>query len=164
MEVKIDNLKWYKVKQVTVAKDRGETVTVRLAPERITDVKLNGKQLFGNSEQVIVQLQYWYKFKRYLLTLDGASVQLELYDKPLGDDKVTAYIYALWVDESDRRQGKATKLMDAAERIAKQCGYKEVFLEWNKQEAERSTLEWYERRGYDMVSFGMQSTLLKKQL
>jgi ribosomal protein S18 acetylase RimI-like enzyme len=130
----------------------------------IQDVKLNGKQLFGNSEQVVVQQQSWYKLTRYLLTLDGASVQLETYPIPQGQFNVKAYIYALWVDESERRKGKATKLMNMAERIAKQHGYKEVFLDWHVKEAAQSTLAWYGRRGYKSVAFNDEKTLLKKEL
>jgi ribosomal protein S18 acetylase RimI-like enzyme len=159
MEVKIDN-KWHKVAHVGIKGNDGYDV----APERMTDVKLNGKQLFGNSEQVQVQEQTWYTMTRYLLTLDGASVQLETYSIPQGQFNVKAYIYALWVDESERRKGKATKLMNMAERIAKQHGYKEVFLDWSSNEAELSTFKWYERRGYKEIAFGEVKSLMKKEL
>lgn len=165
MEVKIDN-KWYEVDSVVVDIPTSERHTeprrLRIPYVMVQDVKLNGKQLFDND--IKVQHQTWYKQNRYILTTEGASVQLVANEEPQGDDKITAYIFQLWVDEDKRRQGKASALMNRAEKLAKELGYKEVFLDWSRKEAERSTLEWYERRGYDMASFGTQSMLLKKKL
>jgi ribosomal protein S18 acetylase RimI-like enzyme len=164
MEIKIND-EWHEVRNLTYAfKNTWCGCYNKEMVAEIQDIKLNGKQLFGNSEQVIVQEQSWYKLTRYLLTLDGASVQLETYPIPQGQFNVKAYIYALWVDADKRRQGKATKLMDMAERIAKQHGYEEVFLDWSVKEAAQSTLAWYGRRGYKSVAFNDEKTLLKKEL
>jgi GNAT superfamily N-acetyltransferase len=163
MEVKIDN-KWHKVDAIAVkAKDYGENVTVRFAPERITDIKLNGKQLFGNSEQVVVQKQSWKNEICFLLMLDGASAQLIVYPFPAGVQKITACISLLWTDEDKRRQGKARKLLETAERIAKQCGHKEVHICSSLNGLPIFIFQWLDRCGYKEVS-DSDGLLIKKEL
>jgi GNAT superfamily N-acetyltransferase len=158
MEVKIND-EWHKVVNVGIKGNDGYDV----APERITDVKLNGKQLFGNSEQVVVQQQSWYKLTRYLLTLDGASVQLATYPFPQGIHKITACIFQLWTNEDKRRQGKARKLLETAERIAKQYGHKEVHIYASLSEIPMSIFQWLDRCGYKEVSHS-DGLLMKKEL
>jgi GNAT superfamily N-acetyltransferase len=129
----------------------------------IQDVKLNGKQLFGNSEQVAVQEQSWQNEKRYLLTLDGASVQLAVYPFPSGVQKFTACITQLWTNEDKRRQGKARILLETAERIAKQFGFKEVHIYASLGEIPLHIFQWLDRRGYK-ESHNIYGLSLKKEL
>lgn len=94
-----------------------------------------------------------------------ASVQLELYSQ--GTDTSfggTAFSYALWVDEPYRHEKRATALLDRAEQIAKETGHKSVHLEWVKADSPEAILEWYLRRGYEVIEYGERYCLLEKTL
>lgn len=99
-----------------------------------------------------IQKQVWSGMTRYIFWTDGASVQLELYDTPQKWGK-TAFIYSLWVNEECRLQGKATVLLDVAERTAKQAGHKSVALEWEYKNTPHAILDYYIRRGYEQILF-----------
>jgi GNAT superfamily N-acetyltransferase len=158
MEVKIND-EWHKVATISYWGDKIHDV----GTHKVQDIKLNGKQLFGNSEQVIVQEQLWQNERRYLLTLDGASVQLATYPSPQGVQKITACIFQLWTNEDKRRQGKARKLLETAERIAKQYGHKEVHIYASLSEIPMSIFQWLDRCGYKEVSHS-DGLLMKKEL
>lgn len=94
-----------------------------------------------------IQLQKWLGFTRYLIIHKHGSVMLEILDEPQFDG-TAAYVCALWVHPDHRRQGVATRLMNAAEELARRNGQKSVMLCWHPDEAEVSTYRWYLRRGY----------------
>lgn len=111
------------------------------------------------------QEQRWPSKTRWVITADEVgSVQLDLYDNPQGEYGVRAYIYALWVEKPYRRQGRASYLLRRAEEIAKCQGHKVVYLEWSRAEAPCEICHWYERRGYEAVSFSKSYALMKKDL
>jgi len=68
---------------------------------------------------------------------------------------VTAYIWALWVEEAYRLQGKGNRLMNRAEGIAREAGHNAVFLHWSISEAPSEIHNWYERRGYEDKVFSV---------
>lgn len=114
--------------------------------------------------------QQWYQEHRILI-VDGihcSSVQVSIPDKDADDNRIEgkadALIYALWVDEPYRKQGVARKLLEKAERQAKQMGCKSVCLEWDRREAEEWTLRWYERLGYHEKDLRRYGSLLVKEL
>lgn len=96
------------------------------------------------------------------------SVHVSIPDKDADDNRIKgkadALIYALWVDEPFRKQGVARKLLETAERQAKQMGCKSVCLEWDRREDEEWMLRWYERLGYKEKEFGRFRSLLVKDL
>ncbi len=110
-----------------------------------------------------VQEQIWSDFTRHLIYTVGGSVQLEFYDPP-ADDGTTAYIGNLWVDESHRRKGIATALMDKAEEIARERQHEHVTLFWAILSTPRAILEWYERRGYGIYARNNNRIYLRKVL
>lgn len=81
--------------------------------------------------------QQWYKERRALITdlPHRASVQVSVPDADNDDNRIEgeadALIYSLWVDEFYRRLGVGRKLLETAEREAKQMGCKTVCLEWD---------------------------------
>lgn len=117
-------------------------------------------------EEIHVQEQTWHYGRRFLITTEGASVHLEIYDEPLDEYQVQAYIGALWVEEPYRRNGLARKLLRKAEEIAKAEGMSCVFLEWRKVCTLSEIARWYEREGYDDVAFDNHGTyvLYRKNL
>lgn len=114
--------------------------------------------------------QKWYQEHRILIVygIHYSSVQVSIPDKNADDNRIEgkadALIYALWVDEPYRKQGVARKLLETAEREAKQMGCKTVCLEWDRRESEEWVLRWYERLGYNEKEFGRFSSLLVKEL
>lgn len=110
-----------------------------------------------------IQKQTWETMTLYLLTTEGGSVQLEIYDKPC-DDGVQAYICKLWVEEEHRRKGIATALLNTAEELARRENMAAVYLDWNGRVTPRWTLDWYCRREYDDVAFGKDNALMKLTL
>lgn len=114
--------------------------------------------------------QQWYQEHRILIVygIHYSSVQVSIPDKNADDNRIEgkadALIYALWVDESYRKQGVARKLLETAEREAKKMGCKTVCLEWDRRESEEWVLRWYERLGYNEKEFGRFSSLLVKEL
>lgn len=118
-----------------------------------------------------IQEQKWHDFTRLLITEYNpieilGSVQVELYNEPQDDYGTTAYIYALWVDDHNRRMGIAKRLMDAVESEIKKRGHKIVALQWKLQDTPREIFAWYERRGYDEKEFDGHATwaLMVKEL
>lgn len=113
-----------------------------------------------------VQEQKWHYGRRFLITTEGASVHLEIYDEPLDEYQVQAYIGALWVEEPYRKKGLARKLLRKAEEIAKAEGMDAVFLEWRKVCTLKEIAQWYEREGYNDIAFDSRATyiLFKKIL
>ncbi len=116
---------------------------------------------------VIEQFQKWNENDIIILMEeDGlASVQLVLY-KEKRDFGGTAWIWDLWVDPLERKEGTATKLLKMAEEIAKRKGHQSVFIEWELKNSERWVLDWYFRRGYEEREFDTHGTyvLLEKRL
>lgn len=108
--------------------------------------------------------QRWSKTHRWVISTEEASIQLEIYPTPQGDDRVKAYIWALWVDPQHRGKGIATQLLHKAEEIAKAEGEPYVWLDWDKRDSDRYVIDWYIRQGYDEVSFGTNNSLLRKSL
>lgn len=111
-----------------------------------------------------VNEQKWRNTHRWVISTDEASIQLEIYPEPRGDDRVKAYIWALWVDPHFRGKGIATELLHKAEEIAKAEGEPYVWLDYNKADSDQFVLDWYKRQGYDEVSFGSTDALLRKAL
>lgn len=100
--------------------------------------------------------------------LHHGSVHVSIPDKDADDNRIKgkadALIYALWVDEPFRKQGVARKLLETAERQAKQMGCKSVCLEWDRREDEEWMLRWYERLGYNEKELRRYGSLLVKEL
>ena len=89
-------------------------------------------------------------FIRYVIFDDeGASVILEIYDKPkiFG---MRAYMYSLWVDNEVRKQGLGTKLLKMCRDLTTCNGIDSLFLEC-ESEIQNWIKEWYERNGYRVV-------------
>lgn len=97
----------------------------------------------------MIQKQTWYFGQRILIVLNGhnASVQVDI---PLfaNDEASDGFIYALWVEPSERKQKLATILLAKAEIEAKKAGCESVQLEWNGADTPEWVLEWYKRKGY----------------
>ena len=117
-----------------------------------------------------IQKQTWRRLTRYLLTTEGGSVQLELFNETPCRD-MWAYIWALWVEPEHRRKGIAKALLDKAEEIARNEGIDAVWLEWEKEDAvwpddnhADKILEHYYRRGYEDVEFGHDCCRMRKIL
>lgn len=108
--------------------------------------------------------QKWSNTHRWIISTEEASIQLEIYPEPRGEDKIKAYIWALWVAPSARKKGIATELLSKAEEIAKAQGEPFVWLEWDDADSDRFVLEWYQRNGYEEVAFGTHNVLLRKAL
>ena len=121
-----------------------------------------------HSERIDVQMQKWNGYKKALIFNRFGSVQVDLMDRPTkfndSNRTYTAYIHSLWVNEKARKNGLATRLMDAAEKLAKDTYNKEVYLEWNLKESPQWVEDWYFRRGYDDVEFGAGCALMVKKL
>ena len=117
-----------------------------------------------------VQKQTWRRLTRYLLTAEGGSVLLEIFNEaPCAG--MWAYIWALWVEPEHRRKGIAKALLDKAEEIARGAGVDSVWLEWEKEDAvwpeenhADKILSHYYRRGYDDVEFGHDCCRMRKIL
>lgn len=114
---------------------------------------------------MIIQRQTWADYTRYLLADDWASVQLELFasEQKFGG---TAFIYGLWVNQPQRRQGKAAAFLKRAESIAREAGHKSVTLEWYAKDTPQGVLDFYIRSGYEEKAFDSRGkyVLLQKQL
>ena len=90
-------------------------------------------------------------FIRYVIFDDeGASVILEIYDKPkiFG---MRAYMYSLWVDNEARKKGLGTKLIKMCRDLTTCNGVDSLFLEWECGN-QKWVKEWYERNGYRVVA------------
>lgn len=111
-----------------------------------------------------IQKQTWQRLTLYLLTTEGASVQLEIYPEPEGKFKEQAYICKLWVEPEYRRKGIAKALLNTAEALARRNGMEAVFLDWYEPDTPRWMLDHYIERGYDDVAFADDNALLKKIL
>ena len=110
-----------------------------------------------------IQEQRWHYGRRFLITSEGASAHLELYDPPCKDG-VAAYFGALWVEPAYRRKGIARRVLHTAEELAKANGQDAVWLEWRESDTPVEIAQWYEREGYDAKEFGRGYALYKKNL
>ena len=111
-----------------------------------------------------IHRQEWHTLTRYILSCEEGTITLELYKKPQGEKKIQAYICNLWVKEQYRHRAIASMLLLEVEKIAREDGHKEVWLEWDRRDTERFVLDWYMRNGYDDKAFGNNQVLLKKEL
>lgn len=114
-----------------------------------------------------IHIQHWPHTRRWIITAEGGSVQLELYREPRQPYDVKAFIWGLWVEPEHRRKGIATALLDIAEDIARREGEPAVWLEWSRQDDTiPEILDWYLRRDYRDIAFSGNgdSVLLKKDL
>ena len=116
----------------------------------------------------MIQHQKWYWSDRILITDDiyNASVQVDVFKCQELKDKyrADALIYALYVDQPCRKRGIGKTLLKHAEQEARDSHCRVVALEWHEQEAQRWTLEWYLRQGYNVTQFGRYCALLVKDL
>lgn len=114
----------------------------------------------------MIQIQKWHDSIRHLIMMSSgrATVQLEMYNRPMGEFDVTAEIYALWVNKEIRKQKFATALLDKAEDIARKNGHKTVYLFWDKRITPHWVLDWYYRRGYEEIFFNEYRVGLIKKL
>lgn len=117
-----------------------------------------------------IQKQRWEEIidkDLYLLTTDGGSVQLEIYDDsdffPDLHGSNRAYIFRLWVDEKQRNKGIADALLNTAEEIVRRNGLDAVYLNHYKK-APRWIYDWYVRRGYKEVDSTDEEELMKLTL
>lgn len=123
---------------------------------------------------ITTNIQKWLAVTRYLSCVisDDTVVGNVHLDIPNDEErkendfwqKCDAFIYALWVHDAYRKRGIATRLLETAERNAKQQGCKTIALEWNAKEAEEWTLRWYLSRGYVEKAFGKDTSFLVKTL
>ena len=116
-----------------------------------------------------IEIQRWPNKRRFLITNEHGSVQVDMLDEPQptyeGSDRFyQAFLYALWVDEDSRKDGIATSLLDTAEECVRREGIDKVYLEWSLYESPHWVLDWYVRRGYNDVEFGNDNALLEKKL
>jgi GNAT superfamily N-acetyltransferase len=111
-----------------------------------------------------IQKQRWDGYDKYVIWAEKGSVQIDVFDKPQGERKMEAYLYALWVEEDARKQGLGKQLREAAEDIARKRGCNTVHLEWSNREAPYWVLDWYCRNGYDEKEFGEHCALMMKLL
>lgn len=114
---------------------------------------------------IAVYRQDWHAFTRFIFINGGGSIQINLEPalKGINDDEA-AWIYGLWIDKPMRRKGFATALMERAEKIAKEEGYKKVCLEWKEQDSPCEIFNWYIRRGYEVKEKDKGCALLVKEL
>jgi GNAT superfamily N-acetyltransferase len=117
-----------------------------------------------------IQRQRWEELidkTLYLLTTDGGSVQLEIYDDadlfPDLHGSNRAYIFRLWVEEGQRNKGIASALLNTAEEIVRRNGIDAVYLNYHKK-APRWIYDWYVRRGYKEVDCSNEEQLMKLTL
>lgn len=106
---------------------------------------------------MIIQKQTWPSKIRYIIvetTQEGsASVQLELFLKQPktcnGGVLVPALVSNLWVDESIRKKGHATRLLETVEQIAINNGYPSLSLFVDYWEVSYHIYDWLTNRGYN---------------
>lgn len=113
----------------------------------------------------MIQKQIWKDEVRILITneLYQGSVQISIpfYDSDILG-KADALIYALYVDEYNRRRGVAKQLLDEAEKQAKLNGVNVVGIEYDKEESDRFVFEFYKKCGYK--TFDENNNFLIKKL
>lgn len=113
----------------------------------------------------MIQKQTWKDEIRILITdeenLGSVQILIPLYTSDIFG-KADALIYALFVDNSHRRNGVAKSLLQLAEQQAKLNGIKTIGLQFVKEESNRFVLDWYLRSGYK--PFDKESNLLIKKL
>ena len=113
----------------------------------------------------MIQKQTWKDEIRILITdeenLGSVQISIPLYVSDIFS-KADALIYALFVDDTHRRNGVAKRLLQLAEQQAKFNGVKTIGLEYFKDESDRFVLDWYLRSGYK--PFDKKSNLLIKEL
>lgn len=107
---------------------------------------------------IVTKEQHWPRFKRIFVFDDknNASAILDV-----EKEESSGFIWSLFVDESCRKQGIATKLIKYAENIAKRRGCKQISLKWNEGLSIDWSKSWYERLGYLPKS---ENILMEKEL
>lgn len=103
--------------------------------------------------EFIVQKQCWKKYIRYLLTNGDTSILVDI-------DSKEAFIWELYTVEDMRGKGYAEKVLNVAETIIKDLGYKEAFLEYDKRQSRAFVLKWYYKRGYTLKKQITKSRML----
>ena len=119
------------------------------------------------SKEITVYRKDWHDCTRYILATEGGSAQLDVRGSHRFEDIIPepiAYFWDLWVEESNRRQGIATALIEKAEQIAKEESFSQIVLEWEEENTPLEIFKWYERRGYDERMFGNGYSFMVKQL
>ena len=117
----------------------------------------------------MIQLQRWMDSRRILVVdeLGHGSVQVCIPDADVEDNrfrgKADALVYALWVDEPFRGRGVARRLLEAAEREARQQGCRSLAIEWDIRESPEWVERWYARLGYDEREFGRECSMMVKR-
>ncbi len=108
---------------------------------------------------IYVQKQIWSTYIKYFIfDTNGGSIQLNLYSEKQ-DFGSTACIYALWVDENQRRKGIAKRLLDKAENIARQERHKDIVLDYEHKDTPVEIFDWYKRCGYKVEFAQMKKEL-----
>lgn len=108
---------------------------------------------------IYIQKQIWSECTRYIIfDTEGGSIQLNLYAEKQ-DFGGTACIYALWVDEIQRRRGIAKRLLGRAEKIAIEAGHRDIVLDYNYKDTPRGVFDWYKRQGYNVEFAEMKKEL-----
>lgn len=102
---------------------------------------------------------------RYTLLVENknSGVCLALYDTPQ-ECNIKAIIFSLKVEERYRKQGMATSLLRKAEQIAKSEGHTAVYLRWESSQSQSWVLDWYVRKGYEIMEGSEDHSLLRKNL
>lgn len=116
----------------------------------------------SSNTALVVYRQSWRTHTNFVIVSPYGSIQLALWVP--GESEYPTFISYLWIDESCRRQGHASALLQKAEEIAASEGRECVWLCWDKADTPREILNWYIRRGYSEVSFNSQHVLLRKEL
>lgn len=83
-----------------------------------------------------------------------ALLSFDIYDQREFPEIDYLIIYELYVPDTLRNQGIGTRALQAAERFAKELGFRRTFIRvaplFNTRTQEEM-LDWYERRGYKLI-------------
>lgn len=126
--------------------------------------KINGSTTV-KSIDFIRQKQKWSDFDRDIIICEQGSVFIETYKKArqVGAFKVNVYLYGLWVNKEFRKQYIGERLLAEAEKTVKDCGYDEIYLDWEKT-TPLWVFNWYVKNGYEEIAFGDNGALMRKVL
>lgn len=97
-----------------------------------------------------IYVQEWADTNRYIIIHEHGTIQLNLYKKE-NNDGISAYVFGLYVDKNFRRNGVAKSLLEKAEQIARDNGYKSVALTYYSDSTPIDIMRWYERNGYKVI-------------
>ena len=118
------------------------------------------KEEMRENEEMRIFAQKWYHGHKWIITIGGSSVQLDIYPKAQRPYDVKAFIYRLWVDEESRGQGIGRRLLQMPEEIARAAGERTVHLEWISYDSPRWVYDWYLRNRYHEVTSNYDNTVL----